>query len=145
MFKPTLNQEEIKKRQELYLSLPQHLRQIIASEETADKLYNISWGKNQLKSDGQTIVSFTVGETLLGIINLSDFASILAKRLEIDQAKAEKIYQEINLEIFRPIMAYLPKQSQPIGPKPTPPPNIPTQKPQPAAENIVDLKNIFKE
>lgn len=145
MFKTSLSEEEIKKRQKLYLSLPQSFRQIITSEEIADKLYNISWGKNQLDSEAQKVVSFTVSEVLLGIIKLSDFMNILVKRLEIDKTKAEKLYQEINLEIFRSIMAYLPTQEQHTTVKPIPPPNIPTQKPQPPTENIVNLKNPPRE
>ncbi len=134
MFIPNLSKEEAAKRKQLYLSLPQPLKQAMISDEAATKLYHISWGKNQLGPNEQSVVSFTVGEALLGIIKLDDFSGILAERLELDQARAEKIYQEISLEIFRPMMVYIPKQVQ-----------TPVVRSVPPLENVVDLKNLPKE
>lgn len=145
MFKTILTQEEVKKRQEIFLSLSQRIREIIFSEQTADKLYNISWGKNKLEPEGQRVVSFTVGEVLLGLIKRNELANTLAKRLEINSAIAEKITQEIDLEILRPVMVYLPKESQ--GPISKPVSSKPITQPSPSQpkEKIVDLKNLPKE
>lgn len=146
MFQPNLTTEEKRGRQNIFLSLPKDLRTAILSEETADKLYNISWGKYKLKEEQQRIVSFTTGEVMLGIIKLNDFANTLAKRLEINPILAEKKAQDIKQAIFQPIIALLVQtleetslKTSPfratVSPTPTPP----------VKENIIDLKNLPKE
>lgn len=147
MFSTSLAREEIKKRQEIFLSLPKSLKETITSEETADKFYNISWGQYKLKRKQQRIVSFTAGEIMLGIIELNEFSNILKKRLEIDQATAEKIAQDINKQIFQPVMASLTKVQQEASQKSDSKPAIsrPSTASKSKNENIVDLKNLPRE
>lgn len=145
MFSTSLSKEEIEKRQNIFVSLPKNLKETILSEETADKLYNISYGKYKLGSEQQRIISFTTGEALLGIIRLNEFANILKERLEIDQMVADQISQDIKQEIFSPVMPILTKIQQESSPKPIPSPAPSPPSPTPARpknENIVDLKNL---
>ena len=80
MFTPSLPKEETERRKEIFLSLPQNLKEVITSEQTAEKLYNIS-RNNNFDEKKQRILSFTAGEIMLGILKLSEFTNILAKRL----------------------------------------------------------------
>jgi hypothetical protein len=147
MFSPSLSKKEVEKRQNIFLSLSKDLKETIFSAQTADKLYNISYGKYKLGSEQQRIISFTTGEALLGIIRLNEFANILKERLEIDQMVADRISQDIKQEIFSPVMPILTKIQQESSPKPIPtspstPPSL--TPPRPENENIVDLKNLPK-
>ena len=145
MFIPNLTKEEIEKREKIFLSFPQQLQHAIASEETADKLYNI-WSKNQLDPSAQSIISFTVGEVLLGIIKVDELANILTKRLEIDSSRIEKLNREINIEILKPIMVYLSKSALSDNLMTNEKQQaVPSNLPAPAPENIIDLKNLPKE
>lgn len=147
MFSPKLSQEEKRRRQEMFLSLPKDLKETILSEDTADKLYNISWGKYKLKDEQQRIVSFTAGEVMLGIVNLNEFADVFQKRLEIEQAMAEKIAQDIKQEVFLPVMESLNKIQQKSSQEPALKSIIPkspttSKPPKPKDERVVDLKNL---
>lgn len=145
MFGSSLTKEEKNKRQNIFLSLPKDLRTAILSEETADKLYNISWGKYKLGPEQQRIVAFTAGEVMLGIIKLNEFANTLSKRLEIDPVLAEKKAQDIKQAIFEPIITLLNMAFEQASEKPIPKPIVPTPPTPPKKENIVDLKNLPKE
>jgi len=146
MFQPNLTTEEKQKRQNIFLSLPKDLRIAILAEETAEKLYNISWGKYKLNEEQQRIVSFTAGEVMLGIIKLNEFANTLAKRLEIDPVLAQKKAQDIKQAIFQPIITLLGVAfEQSPERRPFPKPVVPTPPIPPKGENIVDLKNLPKE
>jgi len=145
MFSPKLSQEEISKRQTIFTSLPQDLKSAIVSEETADKLYNISWGKFKLEKEKQRIISFTTGETMLGLTKLEEFSKILAERLEINITITEKIVQDINQEIFRPVINSLLKAQKEL----TVEKGVASAKKETAIaplrnENVIDLKNQQK-
>lgn len=147
MFKPGLTTEEKNKRQNIFLSLPKDLRTAILSEETADKLYNISYGKYKLGPEQQRIISFTTGEVLLGIIKLNELIKTLTKRLEIDSAIAEKQARDIKEAIFQPVINTLNKvleeSSREAAPRPSS--SSSSNKLKAKNENVVDLKNLNRE
>ena len=145
MFIPRLSQEEKSKRQIIFISLPQDLKFAIVSEETADKLYNIGWGKFKLEKEKQRIISFTTGETMLGLIKLEEFSKILAERLEINITITEKIVQDINQEIFRPVInSLLRAQKKFTAEKGVASATKETTIAPLRNENVIDLKNQQK-
>jgi len=135
MFSLRLPPEEISKRQAIFISLPTSLKTAILSEETADKLYNISQRCN-IKKEKTRIISFTAVEVMIGIIKLNEFANVLKSRLETDQATAEKLVQGIKQEIFQPVMTALIEVQQE---------SFQEAPPKSKDQNVVDLKNIPKQ
>jgi hypothetical protein len=69
-----------------------------------------------------------MGEIMLGLIKLNDFAITLKNRTELDDKIIQGISQDINQSIFQPIMNILPKTSKSFTDN----------------DNVVDLKKTFK-
>ena len=93
------NQDKIKKQ---FTALPKDIRLALASSETAERIKNIGQ-RNGLNLDQEERLKTEIVITLFAFEHYSNFIENIRRELAIDLAKAQKIGQEINLEIFRPI------------------------------------------
>ena len=115
--------QQIKER---YKILPQELKDIYFSEETAEKLTAI--GKaNNLRTDQIGLLADETGLVMLGLTSTSEYITNLAKRLEIDKELAKKTAEEVNSQIFSQVREAMkkvhgipeektPKEQQPPAP-----------------------------
>ena len=86
--------------------LPAQLRQAIAAETTASKIFNVS-KKFQLNLRDTGEVSKAVAYLMLGILPSKSFVAEIAERLNIGQNAAQDIASEVNSEILFPIREHL--------------------------------------
>lgn len=88
--------QQIKER---YKTLPQNLRDVYFSEETAEKLTAI--GKaNNLRVDQIGLLADETGLVMLGLVSTSEYITNLAKRLEITSELAKQVAEEVTSQIF---------------------------------------------
>ncbi|MDO8555405.1 MAG: hypothetical protein Q7R75_02470 [bacterium] len=88
--------QQIKER---YKTLPQDLKDVYFSEETAEKLTAI--GKtNKLRTDQIGLLADETGLVMLGLIPTSEYITKLAEHMEIVPELAKKIAEEVNSQIF---------------------------------------------
>lgn len=109
--------QQIKER---YKTLPQDLRDVYFSEETAEKLAVI--GKaNNLRTDQIGLLADETGLVMLGLTSTSEYIPNLAKRLGIDKELAKKVAEEVNSQIFSQMREAMQKihgaQDRPASPK----------------------------
>ena len=90
---------------ELYKKLPLELKKTISSNETGDNLYEICQRHDILRNLYE--ITEYVGQTLLGVLTLADFQSIIEENLEIDPTSAKKVSREINRFVFYPVKTFL--------------------------------------
>ena len=95
-----------KEMSEHFDKLPAQLRQAIAAETTASKIFNVS-KKFQLNLRDTGEVSKTVAYLMLGILPSKSFVAEIAERLNISQSAAQDIASEVNSEILYPIREHL--------------------------------------
>ena len=92
----------IRQRYLKYFQLPQSLRQIMFSAETADKIKKIS-EKNNL-NDAQTwSISYITGMIILGETNIIDFLQSIKKDCDLEEDSARELARDINKVIFLPV------------------------------------------
>jgi len=98
----------IKKRYLKYFQLPQDLRGIIFSTETADKMQVVA-KKNKLTDDQIWWASHTAGMILLGETNIVDFVKILKEKCKLAEELTRQLARDINQSIFLPVKESLKK------------------------------------
>lgn len=132
--------------QNIYLSLPQNLREAIFSVENAEKIQQIAQ-RYQIPIQNLPKLASATGRVLLTVLAVEKLISSLEIELDIDRNTAQRIVQDIKQEIFSPVMPILTKIQQESFPKPIPgPSSSPSSStpPKPKNENIVDLKSLLK-
>ncbi|MDP2641376.1 MAG: hypothetical protein Q8P39_02440 [Candidatus Yanofskybacteria bacterium] len=92
--------------QKLYKTLPDEIKEAAFSPEVSDQIDQIV-ERNGLDLLVAGKVSHYVGDVLFGVLPPAEFAQTLQKEVGIQKAPAEKIAQEINQFIFRPIRPHL--------------------------------------
>ncbi len=92
----------IKQRYLKYFQLPENLRKIIFSAETADKIKKIA-EKNNLDSTQTWSMSYIVGMVLLGETNIIDFLKSIEKECDLEREQARLLARDINSSIFLPV------------------------------------------
>ncbi len=103
--------QQIQKKYELFSKLPQDLREIMFSVETADKIGEVA-KKNNLESDQIWWLSHTVGMILLGETKITNFVETLQRRCKLEETKARQLARDINEAIFLPVKESLKKIHQ---------------------------------
>lgn len=93
---------------EMYLELPEDLKEAYFSVDISDKIAQIG-EKHGLEVDKIGYLGEEVGYVLLGIAHPNKFIPNLADKLGINKIKAREIAEEINKEIFFPIRDSLKK------------------------------------
>jgi hypothetical protein len=84
---------------EIYLKLPEDLKDAIFSVDSAEIIQAIS-KKYNLAIDKTGELADETGLVMLGLSHPKDFISNLSRRLQADKETAEKIAGEINSQIF---------------------------------------------
>ena len=128
----------IKQRYLKYLQLPQDLRQIMFTEETADKIYEVG-ENNNLNENQLWWASHTAGMIILGETNIVDFVKTLQEKCKLTEELARQLARDINHAIFLPNKESLKK----IHKVPQWPREDETKEPQTSPQiegNVVDLK-----
>ncbi len=97
--KKMISSEEYRK---IYLRLPEKVKKIYTSEETANKIISIG-KKYDLHIDQQGALADTVGWVIVGIIKTDDFVSRLEQQLKVDYDHAQAIAHDVDAEIFAQI------------------------------------------
>ena len=116
--------------------LPDEIRRALFALETVGQIKNISQ-RNNLNIEQEERLKTEVANVLLVFEHYSNFIENIRRELAIDLAKAQKIGQEINLEIFRPIKQALRiahgtaegEFAPPLSIAPKPPPIVPKPPP----------------
>ncbi len=90
-----------KKFWELYKKLPKELKETIASDETADNIYDVC-ERHNIFGAISAVVEYT-GQVLLGVLAPTDFQEALEKEGGIAKEIAKKVSQEIYRFIFYPV------------------------------------------
>ncbi|MFH1423412.1 MAG: hypothetical protein ABIG29_00440 [Candidatus Nealsonbacteria bacterium] len=92
---------------ELFQKLPQELKSLIFSEESARNIQDIC-EKNTIK-DEKTISAITnyVGYVLHGVLTVKTLRSVLEKEANLEREVAEKITQDLTRVIFLPVKTSL--------------------------------------
>ena len=129
--------------QEIYLTLPQDLKEAIFSVENAEKIYQIAQ-KHQVPKEKISQLASVIGHILLSVLAMEKFISSLELNLDIERDKAQKIADEIKQELFQPVINSLTKIQKEKFPQAVSKPSLP-QPPtpsQPRDNNIIDLKNL---
>jgi len=127
----------IKQRYLKYFQLPQDLRKIIFSAETADKIMRIA-KKNTLNNNQTWWTSYITGMILLGETNIIDFLKSIEKECKLEREQARQLARDINSEIFLPVKDDL-KKIHKISVWPRENENEKSNTPQ-SNGNIVNLK-----
>lgn len=128
------NQDKIKKQ---FAALPKDIQQALASSETAERIKNISQ-RNGLNLDQEERLKTEVAITLFAFEHYSDFIENIRRELEVDLNKAQKVGQEINSEVFRPIKQALRIAHGTTGGETLPPPT-----PLPTPEVGIQTSDVF--
>ncbi len=92
----------IRQRYLKYFQLPENLRKIMFSEETASKISEIA-KKNNLNDDQTWWTSYIAGMILLGETNIIDFLKSIEKECKLERELARQLARDINSEIFLPV------------------------------------------
>jgi len=98
----------IKQRYLKYLQLPEDLRQIMFTEETASKIYQVG-GKNNLNENQLWWASHTAGMIILGETNIVNFVKTLQEKCKLTEEPARQLARDINQAIFLPVKENLKK------------------------------------
>lgn len=110
-----------KKLEEKFNSLPEEIQDIIYSSATLEKVANIG-EKYQLHIDKIEDLQFATEDVMSGDIRADEFISHIAKELEIDQETANKIGQEIDQQVFESVRDAIKSLSEPKEPETIPAP-----------------------
>ena len=92
----------IRKKYLKYFQLPNNLREIVFSAETADKIIKIA-KKNNLNNDQIWQTSYITGMILLGEINIINFLESIEKECKLEKEAARQLARDINSAIFLPV------------------------------------------
>ncbi|MBU1292432.1 hypothetical protein KKH07_03115, partial [Patescibacteria group bacterium] len=92
----------IRQRYLKYFQLPQNIRQIFFTVETADKVYDLA-KKNRLTDDQLWYASHTTGMILLGEVNIVNFVKTLQEKCKLAEEPARQLARDINQAIFLPV------------------------------------------
>lgn len=92
----------------LYKKAPKEIQEAIFSEETAQKIYNIST-QNELDISSMEKISKLIGNLFLGLAEPEKLEELLKLELKIEKDKTEKIVSEINQFIITPLKDSLEK------------------------------------
>ncbi|MBU2068286.1 hypothetical protein KKE13_01765 [Patescibacteria group bacterium] len=129
----------IRQRYLKYFQLPQNIRQIFFTVETADKVYDLA-KKNRLTDDQLWYASHTTGMILLGEVNIVDFVKTLQEKCKLGEEPARQLARDINQAIFLPVKESLKQiHKVPEWPREREPEPQQTKGPQ-INGNVVDLK-----
>jgi len=98
----------IKQRYLKYFQLPEDLRQIMFTTETADKVYYVAQ-KNNLNENQLWWASHTAGMIILGETNIVNFVKTLQEKCKLTEEPARQLARDINQAIFLPVKENLKK------------------------------------
>ncbi len=102
----------IKKKYLKYFQLPQNIRQIMFSVETADQMYQVTQ-KNHLDNNQGWWAAHTTGMVLLGETNIVNFVKTLQEKCKLtEETSARQLARDINQSIFLPVQESLKKVHQ---------------------------------
>jgi len=90
---------------ELYKSLPQELKEVLADQETGDVILSVCQ-RNGIPEKTEEIVD-SVSQVLIGLSPPDEFQQVLERELKIEPEVAKKVNQEIYRFIFYPVKANL--------------------------------------
>ncbi|MBI4691962.1 MAG: hypothetical protein HY773_00750 [Candidatus Terrybacteria bacterium] len=96
------------KLREIYISLPDDIRNVLFGDEILAIIKNISQ-KHNLIFEKTGILSDEIGSVMMGLSSSRDFAANLVQRLETDQQTAGKIAEDIDAQIFSKVRESLGK------------------------------------
>lgn len=88
---------------ELYVKLPDELKEMIPSEKTANNLWDICIRNNLTQQDEIIKVSKYTGYVLLGLLPPENLSKTLLEELKIEEDLAQKLGDEISQVVFHPI------------------------------------------
>lgn len=91
-----------KEKLELFEKLPQELKEVILSEETAERIWAIGQ-RYGIKRETLSEISALVGDILMGLLPPEEFPKVLEKELSLDEEEAKDIAREINRFILFPV------------------------------------------
>lgn len=114
-----------------FQKIPSDIRDIIASVDKADALYAIL-EKYKLHVDKVGELGKQVDFVLIGLLHPSKFTESIQKKLEVSEADARAIAQDVNEKIFRPVRESLKKLhgiADGVDPTPTSTASVITPKP----------------
>ena len=100
-----------------YNKVPENIRAVISSEDTDEKIFDISQ-KYDLHIDVTGGLGKLTLMVMIGLLKPQEFIPELTKRLKLDQETANKVAQEVNEQIFKPIRDSLKKIHGLDGSKP---------------------------
>lgn len=145
---PEYTQEQFWK---LYEKLPQELKDVIFSEETANNIGDVC-ERNNIEDEKISEVTLYAGRVLLGILPPDEFQKTLEKEMKLKKEIAKKVAQEINRFIFFPVkeslaMLYKIEIAPSTGPPTKPPTGPPPTKPLEAAplEEKSERSDVYRE
>lgn len=84
---------------EILEKLPEEIKEVLFSGETADSIYNIC-KKEGVPNQKIAPVAKYVGHVLIGALSAGDFQKTLEKDVGLEKAVAERINQQINKNFF---------------------------------------------
>lgn len=91
---------------ELFQKIPEELRETIASEKTAENIFNVCVA-NDLDLPQITGVARYTGRVLLGILLPEDFQKTIEENLHLEKDAAKNISSEIYRFVFYPVKTTL--------------------------------------
>ena len=132
-----------------YESVPQEVRDIAVSAQTAEKM-GLIYARHEVAEQAFDI-SATIGYTLVGLVPIKNFIQALQEDAGLDAETAKHIAYDVRSQIFAPIaeqLAALQPRDQaaaaPFQPQPKEtPPIMQHDKPIPE-DNVVDLSNKLR-
>lgn len=83
----------------LYEKLPQELKEVIFSEETANNIHNVC-ERNDIGDKRISEVARYTGRVLLGLLPLDDFQKTLEKEVKLEKEAAKRVARELFRFIF---------------------------------------------
>lgn len=89
---------------EIYKKLPEQVRNILSSEDTADVIFDIC-KKNDLTEGQASVVSGIINEVVFGILPVADFPKTIKAELGLKEDAIKKLFQEIDRSVFSPVSA----------------------------------------
>ncbi len=100
--------EEYTRKQlwELYLKLPEELKEAVTSIENTDLIYEIG-KRNGIEEEKCVEITKYVGYTLFGVLPPEELQATLERELKLKKEVAKKVTQEINRFIFYPVKTSL--------------------------------------
>jgi len=125
---------------EFYKKLPEELKEVVFSPETADTIFDIC-KRNNIESDKVPEITRYIGEVLIGILPPDDFQETLEKELKIEKDLVKRVTHEINRLIFAPVKESL---SEIYKIKITVPEEIPPVKPAGAKPGAISPEEKLK-